>query len=113
MPTSVEPVKLILRTRSSESSAGATASGSDAVTRLATPGGKPARSMAENSSPAASGVCSAGLTTIVQPAASPGASLRTIMYSGKFHGVIANTTPTGWRSTINCLPAMDGGTISP
>ena len=35
-----------------------------------------------------------GLITNVQPAASAGAALRVIMALGKFHGVIAATTPT-------------------
>jgi hypothetical protein len=37
------------------------------------------------------------LTTTVQPAASAGATLRVIIASGKFHGVIAAQTPTGCR----------------
>jgi hypothetical protein len=47
---------------------------------------------------AESGVCSAGLSTIVQPAASAGASFQAAIMSGKFHGMICPTTPTGWRS---------------
>ena len=42
-----------------------------------------------------SGVCVAGLTTIVQPAAIAGPILRVPMASGKFHGVIIRTGPTG------------------
>ena len=41
------------------------------------------------------GVALAGLTTMVQPAASAGATLRGIMDMGKFHGVMAAATPTG------------------
>ena len=37
--------------------------------------------------------------TNVQPAASAGPALRVIIAAGKFQGVIAATTPTGWRST--------------
>jgi hypothetical protein len=37
----------------------------------------------------------AGLTTTAQPAASAGASFQTTSATGKFHGVIAATTPTG------------------
>ena len=37
---------------------------------------------------AESGVSSAGLTTIVQPAASAGPSFRVIVAAGKFHGVM-------------------------
>ena len=49
---------------------------------------------------AQSGVSAAGLTTMVQPAASAGATLRVIMAIGKFHGAIAATTPIG------CLMVM-------
>ena len=37
---------------------------------------------------------------MVQPAASAGPALRVIIASGKFHGVIAATTPTGSRVTM-------------
>ena len=52
----------------------------------------------ERSSPsrsALSGVCSAGLSTIVQPAASAGAIFHAAISSGKFHGMICPQTPTG------------------
>ena len=52
-----------------------------------------------------SGVCPAGLTMNVQPAASAGAALRVIIAAGKFHGVIAATTPTGCRITTMRLSA--------
>ena len=42
-----------------------------------------------------SGVCCAGLTTIVQPAAIAGPILRVPMASGKFQGVIIRAGPTG------------------
>ena len=42
-----------------------------------------------------SGVCSAGLSTIVQPAASAGATFHIAISSGKFHGTIWPHTPTG------------------
>ena len=42
-----------------------------------------------------SGVSSAGLSTTVQPAASAGASFQLARLSGKFHGTMAPTTPTG------------------
>jgi len=47
---------------------------------------------------AESGVCSAGFSTIVQPAASAGASFQAAIISGKFQGMIWPTTPTGSRS---------------
>ena len=55
--------------------------------------------MQRTTSSAVSGVAEAGLTIIVQPAASAGPSLRVIIAAGKFQGVIAAVTPTGWRST--------------
>ena len=42
-----------------------------------------------------SGVCSAGLSTTVQPAASAGAIFQAAISSGKFHGMIWPHTPTG------------------
>jgi len=66
--------------------------------KLTTPSGIPASSASRASSCIDSGVCSAGLITIVQPAASAGASFLTTISSGRFQGVIAPTTPTGWRS---------------
>jgi hypothetical protein len=47
---------------------------------------------------AESGVCSAGLSMIVQPAASAGAIFQAAIISGKFQGIIWPTTPTGSRS---------------
>ena len=44
------------------------------------------------------GVCSAGFITTVLPAASAGASFHVAMSSGKFHGMICPTTPSGsWK----------------
>jgi hypothetical protein len=49
----------------------------------------------------------------VQPAAKAGAALRVIIALGKFHGVIAATTPTGSLKTRMRLPAANVGTTSP
>ena len=58
---------------------------------------------------AVSGVSSAGLTIIVQPAAIAGATLRVSIASGKFHGVINRQGPTGLRvTTWRLLPSGDG-----
>ena len=44
------------------------------------------------------GVCSAGFSTTQLPAASAGASFHTAISSGKFHGMIWPTTPSGsWK----------------
>ena len=44
------------------------------------------------------GVCSAGFKTMQLPAASAGAIFHTAISSGKFHGMICATTPSGsWK----------------
>jgi hypothetical protein len=53
------------------------------------------------------------LQTNVQPAASAGPALRVIIAAGKFHGVIAATTPIGWRSTRIRLSGWWPGMTSP
>ena len=50
------------------------------------------------SSNAESGVCSAGLSTMVQPAANAGPSFQAAISRGKFQGMICPTTPTGSRT---------------
>ncbi|MCY1235973.1 hypothetical protein D9M72_486070 [compost metagenome] len=80
---------------------------------LSTPAGMPACCASHTSASAVSGVSSAGLATTVQPAASAGAILRAIIASGKFHGVIAATTPTGSFSTSSLRPGTASATISP
>ena len=88
-PTSVEPVKVSLRSRGSSMIGLETSLEDDAVTTLSTPSGSPASSRICASASIDSGVCCAGLTTIVQPAAIAGPILRVPIAAGKFHGVIA------------------------
>ena len=83
------------------------------VTTLNTPAGKPACSASTASASAVSGVASAGLTTTGQPAASAGATLRVIMASGKFHGVIAAQTPIGCLMTSRRVFEAGLGMLSP
>ena len=66
-----------------------------ATSMFSTPGGRPARIASSAAASAVSGVSSAGLMMTGQPAASAGATLRVIMASGKFHGVMAAHTPIG------------------
>ena len=113
MPTSVEPVNDTLRTRASPNSSRETMPDERDVSRLTTPFGTPASSIARSTAAAVSGVAEAGLTMLVQPAAIAGPSLRVIIAAGKFHGVIAATTPTPWRSTRTRLAGFCGGTICP
>ena len=73
-----------------------------------TPAGQPG--LLEDLRPARAsraGVCWAGLTTIVQPAAIAGAILRAPIAIGKFQGVTNTHGPTGWRIVrIRPLPVV-------
>ena len=66
---------------------------------LSTPAGSPASAKTSASRKPNSGVSSGGLRTTVQPASSAGASFGNDSPSGKFHGTMAPTTPTGGRRT--------------
>ena len=109
-PTSVEPVNATLAT-SGCSTSRCPHVRPGPTTTLTTPSGIPAsRAMRSNSS-AVSGVSSAGFSTTVLPAASAGASFHDAITSGKFHGVINATTPSGSRKVIPTPPAT--GIVSP
>ena len=69
------------------------------VMQLTTPAGSPASERMSISASIDSGVCGAGLITLVHPAAMAGPSLRVPIAIGKFHGVISRQGPTGWRAT--------------
>src|SRR5689334_5041535 len=62
---------------------------------------------------AVSGVSDGGFTTTGQPAARAGATLRVIMASGKFHGVMAAATPTDCLITTSLRSFVCGGITSP
>src|SRR5699024_11924114 len=94
-PTAVEPVKVIKRTSLLVSMALPICCASP-VTILTTPLGIPAFSKTFIISTAEGGVSSDGFRTTVHPAASAGPSFLVIMDDGKFHGVMAPTTPTGF-----------------
>ena len=94
-PTSVEPVNDSLRSRGSANSGAVVSPEDEAVMTLSTPSGSPASSRIWASISIDSGVCCAGLTTIVQPAAIAGPILRVPIAIGKFHGVISRHGPTG------------------
>jgi hypothetical protein len=83
------------------------------VTTLNTPAGMPARSASTASASAENGVWVAGLSTMVQPAASAGPALRVIIAAGKFHGVIAAHTPIGSLVTTMRLSGWWPGITSP
>jgi hypothetical protein len=84
-----------------------------ALSTFSTPAGMPARCASSATASADSGVCSAGLITTGQPAASAGATLRVIIAIGKFQGVIAAHTPIGCRITRKRLLASVLGIVSP
>ena len=96
LPTAVEPVKVSLRSRGSRITGSQTAPEVVVVTTLRTPSGSPASWRTSASRSIVSGVSAAGLTTMVQPAATAGPILRVPIASGKFHGVIISVGPTGW-----------------
>ena len=62
---------------------------------LTTPGGNPTSAQSSPNNKAVSGVYSAGLSTTVFPMAMAGAIFHASIRSGKFHGMICPTTPTG------------------
>jgi ribulose 1,5-bisphosphate synthetase/thiazole synthase len=66
---------------------------------LTTPGGNPASATSSATRRLLNGVSSAGLSTTVLPAARAGPIFHEVNISGKFHGTICPTTPTGSRST--------------
>ena len=105
-PTSVEPVNDSIRVRRWASMASTTGPGSEVVTTLSTPAGRPASCSRAATASAVSGVSAAGLSTTVQPAARAGAILRVAMAAGKFHGVMSTLTPTGWWVTSNRLAPL-------
>ena len=112
LPTPVEPVNEILRTSLLAIITSLIASVSP-ETAFNTPSGTPAFCASASNAKAHSGVSLAGLIKPVQPAASAGPNLRVNIANGKFHGVIAATTPTGSRVAHMREPGFTGGIISP
>jgi hypothetical protein len=94
LPISVEPVNATFSTSGCAVMA-APAVWPYPVRRLTTPSGTPASWISRLSRSAESGVSSAGLTTMLQPAASAGASLAQALKMGPFHGKIRPTTLYG------------------
>jgi hypothetical protein len=64
---------------------------------LKTPSGTPAADITSASRVADAGVSSDGLTTTLLPQARAGATFQVSSSSGRFHGTITATTPTGLR----------------
>src|SRR6188508_2272593 len=94
-PTLVEPVNDTTRTASS------------VVIGVPTSGPSPVTTLTKLS--ADSGVCEAGLKTTVLPHTSAGMIFHEGIAIGKFHGVMIEHTPSGWRTDIaNLLRSSDG-----
>ena len=79
---------------------------------LKAPGGSPASVSSSASISAVSGVTEAGFSTIAFPSASAGAIFHMAWRSGKFHGVIAPTTPMGSRR-VRRKASVRPGNVSP
>ena len=94
LPTSVDPVKTILRTSSWSTSRWPTTEPLPGST-WKTPSGSPASRASSPIRIAVSGVRSAGLAITGFPAARAGASPQPRIGMGKFHGTISPTMPTG------------------
>jgi hypothetical protein len=94
-PTSCEPVNVTASRRRASERRPSTDPGPR--TRFSTPGGRPARCTMSAIAHGDAGTSSAGLNTTVLPHASAGAIFQAGIASGKFHGVIAATTPSGSR----------------
>jgi hypothetical protein len=96
LPVATEPVKLILRGTGCDVIDAP--SGSLPLITLSTPGGRTSR----RTSPTfrvARGVKGEGLSTMVFPASRAGAIFHEASTSGKFHGVMPATTPSGRWTT--------------
>ena len=112
LPVSVEPVNESLRTIGLLVSSPPISEAAPVIT-FSTPFGTPARSASSASARAENGVCDAGLSTTVQPAAIAGPALRVIIASGKFQGVMQATTPIGSLTTTIRLSGWWPGMVSP
>src|SRR5512136_86360 len=83
------------------------------VSMLTTPGGKPASSRHSTNFAAHQGVRDEGLSTMGHPAMSAAPLFQPGMATGKFHGVIRPTGPTGMRTVMHILFGSSDGTVSP
>ena len=111
LPIAVEPVKATQSTSICSASAWPAVCPKPGTT-LTHPGRNPGldRQLATRS--AVSGDFSDGLSTSELPAASTGAIFHAAISSGKFHGTIAPTTPTGSRVISASAPGPVGAISS-
>src|SRR5699024_2054475 len=94
-PVLASPVNVIASTSGCLDIASPAESGPNPWTRLTTPSGTPASEQICAKTVAVIGVVSAGFIIAVFPAAKHGANFQVIRKSGRFHGLIIPTTPTG------------------
>ena len=93
LPTSVDPVNATLSTSAATSAAPVSPA---PVITFTAPGGSSAAWITSASNSAVSGVVSAGLSTVVFPVASAGASFHAAISIGKFQGITWPATPIGF-----------------
>ena len=106
-PTSVEPVNDTLRTSGWVTSASPKVPPGPVIT-CRTPAGSPAAWASSPNFSAVSGEMEAGFSNTAFPAASAGATFQQAMAKGKFHGTMAEMTPSGWRSVKSSPPRATG-----
>jgi hypothetical protein len=112
LPTLVEPVKLILRTKGLVASSVAASRFLVGHTWIAV-GGMPASTASLVKAKQVYGVSLGGLMTTVHPAARAGPTFLVIMAAGKFQGVIMPHTPTGSRIVITVVREVEDGIVTP
>ncbi len=112
-PVWVEPVKLSLSMPGWDDINGPRAS--PPLMTFSTPAGKTSRSSSPSFS-VVNGVNGNGLSTIVLPVSKAGATFHSASASGKFHGTMPPTTPSGTRrgseSEIRIVMQMVVGTLT-
>ena len=107
-PTLFEPVKAIVCTRGSLTSAAPTSPSPGSSASAS--GGTPASRSACTSTAAQPGVCSAGLSSTALPVASPAATIPSGIATGKFQGEMTATTPRGLqRSSLRSPGTCSSG----
>jgi hypothetical protein len=111
-PVAVEPVKEIIRTFGSSTSAWPTSPAPGST--CSSPSGSPASSNRRASAtPPDTGVLASGFSTTALPSASAGPTERMASTYGKFQGVITPTTPTGTRRAMLVRPGVSDGSSMP
>src|SRR4051794_12197457 len=110
-PTLVDPVNDTTATRGSVVIAVPTSA--SPVIMLTTPRGMPASIRTLTKLCAESGVFEDGLKTTVLPQTSAGMIFHDGIAIGKFHGVMIEQTPSGWRTDMANLLRSSEGTVWP